>query len=256
MRRLIYITVLGCGGPTPSEPRDPIALRVTSTDATIAIDGGVVVAAKPVSLDAGAVDVPTISPELASAPAWIYRTFSTGMIRRGGEQPHQLATYTLRRHDGRALLTLETKTAGSGGDGLGSIGPWSREPTKTYVGTVEGSGTALKLVLRQGSETLEMPCIAGKLAVAAAGAVRRPLLPSTNRCTDRGRWVPAATKQVDALRCSPFSKDEQSLEPDRKERFVFAAEPGVEFLYVDDDCTMEGGGYRAIAKDGAIAKPR
>jgi len=37
---------------------------------------------------------------------------------------------------------------------------------------------------------------------------------------------------------------------------AFAPAPGVEWLYVNDDCVMQGGGFRWIAKDGAIASER
>jgi hypothetical protein len=32
--------------------------------------------------------------------------------------------------------------------------------------------------------------------------------------------------------------------------------PAIEYLWVNDDCSMQGGGYRDVPKDGSIASPR
>jgi hypothetical protein len=66
--------------------------------------------------------------------------------------------------------------------------------------------------------------------------------------------VPARTGKVEALRCGVSETDDPTA--DRMEEMAFTAEPGVEFLAINDDCIMQGGGCRRIARDGSVANVR
>lgn len=216
------------------------------------IAGGCERGRTPAAVGQVAAGAPAVPAELLDAPPWIYRELSTGVIL------HQsmLHTYTLRRHGNRALLTVDVQTAPSSTDPA-AIGPWSPKSTKRYVGTVEVRGGAILMKLSHGGEILELPCAMGTLAAAAASAVRRPHPRGrdSDACDgDRGRWVPGATTRIEVLRCGLFNEDDPDA--DRDERMAFMAAPGIEYLFVNDDCDQQGGGYRLIAKDGSIAKVR
>jgi hypothetical protein len=253
MRLFVIVIAVGCGGG-----RDPANVQPTPAITPVAAVTNDAAVAPPVAvaepLDAGSPEVPppevpALPAELANAPAWIYREFSTGQIRRDST----LTTFTLRRHTTRAMLTVDEQVARH--PGLKSIGPWSARSTKLYVGTVEQRHPSVRLVLAHGSDTLDLTCKPGTLAVAGATAVRRPnpTKPGQEECGDRGRWVPGATRKLEALRCELVPQDE---DPDRGERYAFVPAPGIEFLYVNDDCVIQGGGYRAIPKDGSIGAVR
>ena len=64
---------------------------------------------------------------------------------------------------------------------------------------------------------------------------------------DPGKFAPAATKKVEVLSCK---------HPDFDAPMIFGRAPGIEYLHVNDDCNMQGGGYRAIAADGSVAPVR
>ncbi|HEU0037426.1 MAG TPA: hypothetical protein VFQ53_42740 [Kofleriaceae bacterium] len=210
------------------------------------------------------IDAVTVSPDaptVASAPAWIYRELQTGAI----VGRHTLTTYTLRQDGKQAALDVETRTTSKGQRPAGSKDPfmyeslvdWSAPTTKHYAGTVETAGAKLVFHLADGADPLELPCTKARRAVATPTAVRRPhpRKPDQDGCSgERGMWVPAAMTKLDVLSCDPIPKDEQ--DGDRVERYAFAPAPGVEFLYVNDDCVMQGGGYRAIAADGSVGKIR
>ena len=138
-----------------------------------------------------------------------------------------------------------------------AIKGWSPRSTKVYLGTVEVRGEAISITLSRGGEMLELSCEMGTIAAAAATAVRRPhpRAPGGDECYgDRGRWVPARAEKVQALRCGVSEADDPTA--DRMEKMAFTAEPGVEFLAINDDCIMQGGGYRRIARDGSVANVR
>jgi hypothetical protein len=90
-------------------------------------------------------------------------------------------------------------------------------------------------------------CKRTKLDVAAATAVRVPV-PRVTECGNQGMWLPNKTKKVDALLCTH--------DPDDPNQIGLAAAPGIEWLYVNDDCVMQGGGWRSIPKDGSVMRAR
>lgn len=191
---------------------------------------------------------PGVAAELAAAPAWIYRHLEAGAVRAD----QRLTTYTLRRLGTQALWTEQTQSAPASLRG-GVVGAWSPISTKTFVGSVELERTGLRLKLQHGTERVELSCHAGSISVAGATAVRART-PGKGACEgDRGRWQPAGLTKVDALRCGPLPK---GSDPDRTDEHVFTPSPGTEFLFVNDDCVIQGGGYRSVAADGSVAPVR
>ena len=246
---------------------------------------------QPANLSASPDRVPAaaIPAELARAPAWVYRLFSTfGIPRPCGEAPHQATTYTLRRHSSHALLTITTRTAPNPPRSTGSsfeIGTWSPRTTRSYFGTVESRGPEVSLSLVRVAEGVEdgptaeprsgagerppvyasdprcqpaaeppaeilLQCTPTTVSAAAATAALRPRRHSEN-CDSDGRWVPGRSRAIAALECWRPKDD-----PRDRGWVTFAAAPGVEWLLINDDCRLQDGGWRRIPKDGSIAEPR
>lgn len=161
-----------------------------------------------------------------------------------------LVTRTLQRFEDRALLTVETQTS-SANNFNPDIGPFGAKAVRRFVGTVAEDGKRLTFELADAQESMKLICEMGTVKVAPASAVRRPSKPPG--CNgDRGGWLPSTTKAVEALRCGIFPAPDPRDQVDRLEDMAFAAAPGVEFLYVNDDCVMQGGGYRFIPPDGSV----
>lgn len=178
--------------------------------------------------------VPT---ELTAAPAWIARQFQTGLIVR----EHTHTTHTLRRHGLQAMLTIETRS--STGMTMHPT-PWVTQPVRTFVGTAEDKAKVVTLSLTNvadPSDTLAMRCKRTTIAAARPTAVRGPS-PGADECGDEGRWSPATTRRVTVLRCD-LGDDSAEL--------AFAPSPGIEWLFVNDDC-LQGGGWRQAPADRSI----
>lgn len=203
--------------------------------------------AQPPPAPAATVTVPT---ELSAAPAWIGRNFDTGLIAR----EHTHVTQTLRRHGIRALLTIETRVAQGT---MFEIGPWKPATVKTYLGTAKDAKRVVTLDLiniADATDTISMPCRKTTIAAATATAVRRATVSATE-CGDDGRFHPRTTKRLSVLRCLPFDDKRFDLDDSATwssaDHLAFAASPGIEWLYVNDDC-LQGGGWRQVPADGAI----
>lgn len=199
-------------------------------------------AAAPILIDAAPpVDAaPAIPAELLAAPPRITRRIATGMA----VSRHEAETYTLQIAGAQALLVVKgERGVPEKGDLLGvRITRWDPVTTRQLLGTATVTGATTTLVFGD----IKLTCTAGKHAVARAGAVRAPSPPAKNsECGDTGRFIPATTTKVDAFRC----KTPDDVDPS----FVFAAAPGIEWIFVNDDCAMQGGGWRQIASDGSIA---
>lgn len=188
--------------------------------------------------------IPPPIQALAAAPAWHARSLMTGQIRASAV----LTFATLNRIDDRAMLTLEVQTAVThlGDDALE---PWTAKAvTRRYMGAVVTAAGVTTFNLFDGTEHLTLACKPTKVAVAKATAVRKRD-PKKESCTgDQGHWVPAQTTKADALVCG-----DPSDELDPGYAFTDPAAPAIEWVYVNDDCIMQGGGYRAIAADGSFA---
>jgi hypothetical protein len=205
-----------------------------------------------------------IPDKLAAAPRWIYRDYSTGMVAPTQGHPVQ---YTLQRHGDEALLIIERLDAHPtdiiGHSPMSAMDPPSPRPTANNadrtadtdarsfkLGTITTNGATSTITFNDDDEPLV--CTPGKVRVAGATAGRAGDRSKEPDCGFRGRWVPATLRTIEVLRCNLL--DDPDV--DHAEEYAFAPAPGIEFLYINDDCDMQGGGYRAIAKDGAIAPPR
>lgn len=219
--RGLLLALAACGTPAP-KPETPVV-------ATVPAD-----AARP---DAPP-DAPAPDPELAAAPAQVFRFYSTGLApsKDGG----RFETWTLRTHGDRGMVRVERMRPGDNGT-------WIPNTQTLYLGTATDDGKTLTVTLASATDKLSLTCTRDKLDVAAANAVRRPSAKNKQECGDTGAWSPAKTKSVGVLSC----KDPRYDAP-----MMFGAAPGIEYLYVNDDCVMQGGGYRQIAADGAIAPVR
>ena len=73
---------------------------------------------------------------------------------------------------------------------------------------------------------------------------------------DPGRWS-VATAKLEALVCTTFypSDDEQPPVVDSTNNLAFAAASGVEWLWVADECVIEGGGWRRVPAKLTLAAP-
>jgi len=188
-----------------------------------------------------------IPAELTSAKPWIARRYMTGMIR--GSTPHE--TFLLQRAGTKALVTREVRmpTQWKRGKGLeNEVTAWRLESSTQLLGTIEEKGTKVTLSVANGTDKLELSCKKTKVAAARPDAMRGRS-PKYSECGDTGRWVPASTKQVAVIKCDP-------PEDDSWNQLAFAAAPGVEWLHVNDDCVIQGGGWRQVPVDGAIKHPR
>jgi hypothetical protein len=190
----------------------------------------------------------SIPPQLAAAPAWIMRRLDGGAIT----YPQVLETFTLRRDGASAALTMEVQHAATK-RGFMEVGEWKPVSTKHYLGTAAEAGGKTTIDIALGAESLHFTCKRTQQSVAAATAVRRRHAYEVYReCGDPGRWEPAATTRVDVLRCElpeGFQEAHGWFVP----YLAFTPAPGIEWLHVNDDCSMQGGGWRRIASDGSIA---
>jgi hypothetical protein len=185
---------------------------------------------------------------LEAAPALVYRQLDTGAIMG----KNQLVTHRLHQAEGRALLIVETRSSKRAmaltPERIEPLGPAT---VRRFSGTVRTVGTLTTFELADGADVLSLECEMGSVRVASATAVRER--EGRNQCEgDRGRWVPAATKPVRALRCGIDREPDPVFKPDRLEKMAFLEAPGLEFLWVNDDCAMQGGGYRLVPADESV----
>jgi hypothetical protein len=191
---------------------------------------------------------PTIPVTLTSASPWVMRQLDVGAV----PFPQRATTFTLRRDNGRALLEIATQKAIS--KDLMNVSGWEPATTRNYLGTVTETAETVTLDLTDGAEPLHLVCKAANEKAAPANAVRKPGPRRGEACGDKGRWVPATTTTVDVLRCETGA--------DYKRKYgdsaylAFALTPGIEWTHLNDDCVVQGGGWRLIPADHAIAEFR
>jgi len=224
------------------KPTPHVLARSDAASAVIAIDAA---APPPIKRE--------VPEHLASAPKWIGRRLMTGAVNAITEH----FTFTLQRDGGQALLTIEKRHATnvSGGDKLmpEKVDEWKLISTEQFIGTFEEHGDVVTIALKGlgGGDKRDFRC--KKTTIPAAGAnAARARSPGYRECGDTGRWVPAATTQVDVIRCVPFEEKGS----DEWARLAFAAAPGIEWLHVNDDCVIQGGGWRLVPPDGGIGRLR
>jgi len=206
--------------------------------------------AVPPRVDAGAVDAAPDAPppelaELDDPAPWVFRELGLGMIVSPRRQ-----TSILRRVGDRASLRVELDGAPmESGD---TPAAWSPVHRETFVGTShrDRERTVFELVSARGTR-LTLTCRADRLAVHRAGANLVPDPEFHDECGNRGVWRPRATRTVAVLSCAASDRDLDHYGQFGSTAMAFAPAPGVESLYINDDCIVQGGGYRLrSAADG------
>jgi hypothetical protein len=122
---------------------------------------------------------------------------------------------------------------------------WTVATRRTYRGSVTRLAGAVELALEsEGVQPLPLHCTQRAVDAAPAGAVRVPSpdRPPDGRCGDGGAWTPAAVASVQALVCDAGASDPDG---DDDDRLVFGDPPGLEYVFVHDDC-LRGGGLRIL----------
>jgi hypothetical protein len=205
----------------------------------------------------------TVAPRVA-----VFRRFGTGLV-----SPRQtLTTYTMTWRQGRASLTIVDSELQQSGIAIGSSPPgWSDAASETLTGTAREDGASVSFDLKGPHTTLVLRCAETKVSVANATAVRTRSPGSMGGdCGDRGAWWPPTTTEVDALVCrdkateppepAPVPMEEYEAENEALERvhtqLTFGELPGIEYLWVNDDCVIQGGGLRRILPDGGVHDAR
>jgi hypothetical protein len=185
------------------------------------------------------------------------------------------STYTLYRDGDRASIVVATRTGSDGARMPEAIAGWGDAESRTYSGSARESGGTLELDLRDATDRLDLVCTRKQESVAAATAVRVRTDSGGGDCGDRGAWSPAATSSVVVLACNrrpaapsepppaaPTDPDEARWEQEiaaeeaLRSQLSFGEGPGIEYLYVNDDCIIQGGGLRFIPADGSVANVR
>jgi hypothetical protein len=196
----------------------------------------------PAPSDAPTIDAPPPIPaDLTAAPGWSGRSLYTGHIR--GRAEH--TTAKLQRVETRALLTLEVREQSLRLDGK-DPDPFGPPVTRQILATYANS----KLAYTDGKDPVSLDCAIKTVAVASASAVR--VREGKGGCEgDQGKWSPRTTRKAKALVCGdPTSEIDPSF------TFIEPPAPPIEWVWVNDDCSMQGGGYRDVPNDGSIASPR
>lgn len=244
MRASWIVLLTACEGGAPSAKPTPTVAVISDAPA---IDAATVDAT---SIDAAPTEL-AVPPALLAAPAWIGRrwTLGAGMV----SNPH--TTYTLQREGAQALLTIDVREP-TAFDTTSYKEPtvWQTTSSQRYLGTFTEKAGVISLTLASAQgEHVEWECKPTRVQVAAAKAVRGKT-PGSVGCTgDEGRWVPRATKPMSILACEKLPRDEFKTWDTDWNRVGLAPSPGVEWLFVNDHCIIQGGGWRSVAADGSIA---
>lgn len=175
---------------------------------------------------------------------WRFRSLHVGLVQKMS----QLTRFTLKLQGDEATMVVQHQfMEGSDADVVG--GEWQTFRTETVRGTVRkdgGSVGALELQLTGSGTAYAFGCRRMRIEVAVAHAVRIPDPAFTDECGNEGTWSPAVKVSREILYC-----ESGEIGP-----FEMGRGAGLELLWVNDDCIMQGNGVREVADDGAIAPPR
>ncbi len=243
-----------CGAEARDAPTalpDPTAATAATVTSTVTSMAATPTPPATASTPASSAASP-LPEKLTSAPALIYRALDTGAINARST----LTTRTLQRFEDQALLTVLEQTVNNSSEMTPThLKPFGAPTIRRFVGSVTTKGKRTTFYLADAGEKVTLECEMGNVNAAAATAVRASS--RKGGCNgDRGHWVPSTMKRVEALRCG-IEREAASIDsPDRREEMAFAASPGIEFLFVNDDCVMQGGGYRFVPPDSAVGPIR
>jgi hypothetical protein len=242
---LVVFAGMGCELSSDVRPQVRPSLRVVDAgraqDASVPRDADVTADAAPSDLD-----------EVADAHPYVFRELSFGLIVVATRQ-----TSVLRRDGDRASLrvTIERPPHAPGTKNLGGseVEPttWEVAQTETFVGTIraEDKRTVFHLSSAAG-KPLELSCAPGRLAIHRRGAQLVPhrYAPGQyhSECSETGVWRPSATQTIDVLKCGASDRDVDHFGRFGGTALLLAPMPGVESVFVNSDCVLQGGGYRRM----------
>lgn len=242
---LVAFAGTGCELSSDVRPQVRPNLRVVDAgaaqDATVPSDAEVPADGAPADLD-----------EVADAHPYVFRELSFGLIVVATRQ-----TSVLRRDGDRASLrvTIETPPHAPGRKLGGSeVEPttWEVAQTETFVGTVRAEGKRTVFHLRSATgKPLDLSCAPGRRAIHRRGAQLVPHRDAPGHyhaeCTETGVWRPSATQTIDVLTCGASDRDADHFGQFGGTALLLAPMPGVESVFVNSDCLLQGGGYRRMA---------
>ena len=151
-----------------------------------------------------------------------------------GPEVDRVTTYTLERTHDDAVLTIDGKVFRG-----------------RAMDTVQ-HGLRLELAADDGTSYVAT-CKRTKLAVGRADAVMVPD-PEASECNSPTVWAPRATTKMTVYQCALPSDD--GGDPVIPRVMYLAAGPGIEAVAVNDDCALQGTGFRRIAPDGKLRRIR
>ncbi len=219
---------------TPSRVAPQLA-RAAPVDAAVPADAPPD-AAPPPDLD-----------EVADAAPYVFREVSVGLI----VSPRR-DTSILRRAGDQASLRVIVETAERPSN-MDSVWPetWTIARTTTFVGPSRRDGKRTKFHLTSAAGVvLDLSCSVVRQAIHRRGASFVPEPRVAGRyyaeCTGTGVWRPAATRTVDVLACSASDRDLDHYGQFGATAIVLAPQPGVESVFINSDCLLQGGGYRRL----------
>jgi hypothetical protein len=130
------------------------------------------------------------------------------------------------------------------------------KPADRYTVRVEEAGGAITVHLKYPNGATEPWVRCTRDTLVVAGPTARIVVYS-GMCNDIHGWDPDDSSKVPVLACKLLDKD--SLEPvdynwKRGSNLVFASDPGIEWVHVEDEC-LKSDGWREIAADGSLARP-
>jgi hypothetical protein len=173
----------------------------------------------------------------SSAHELIFRQYSAGHVLKN----QKLTTFTLSFDGVRASLRTQPQTLKGSETGT----EWLSDPEETFVGTLiraDANSMTIDLAVKEG--TMSLQCSRSSVQVARANAVRIPNPKFTDECGDEGIWFPAKTTKKSGWKCESEGPLWLGL--------FLADPPGIEHLFVNDDCAMQGGGYRLVESSGKV----
>ena len=186
---------------------------------------------------------------VASAKPKTYRYRSYYSMLYAGPRTERVAMFTLVRDGDKATLTVEKSSRGVAAE-------WKVEPVVVYEGSAADTtngGLRLELATEDGKQIVDT-CKASTLRVGGATAV---LVPSkdNSECNSILEWSPRKTTKVPVLECTVEARDSDD-DPVIPRIVTFGPEPGIEAIAINDDCAMQGSGFRKIKSPATIAPSR
>jgi hypothetical protein len=229
--------------PSPSPVESPAPRVAPQVARAVPVDASV-----PADAPSDAAPPPDLD-EVADAAPYVFREVSVGLIVTPTRQ-----TLILRRVGDQASLRMIVESAERPA-GVNTVWPeaWTVARTTTFVGQARRDGKRTRFHLTSAvGVVLDLACSGARQAIHRRDAsfVTEPRVAGRYyaECTGRGVWRPAATQTVDVLACS--ASDRQG-DIDHFGQFggtavVLALQPGVEAVYINSDCLLQGGGYRRL----------